>query len=469
MKIVIAGGGTAGFITALILKKRLDVDITMIVPSDIGIIGVGEGSTEHFDTFRQFMGWSIEDVIRKTGATIKAGIMFKNWTSNDYLHSILEDKAYTVGLNMPYYEHIMANRLHPKELTFPCLWENKIENLVDVNQQPLPCSGLRQYHFNTFKLNDFLREEALSLGIEIIDDKISVISGCDKSTRNMHGIKYLKGKKDYYGDLYIDCTGFKRLLIGKLGSEWESFQKFLEMNEAIAFQTPEEDEYNLWTLSERTNNGWIWKIPVQDRYGNGYVYRDLDVDDAVKEIEEKLGHTITVAKHIKFDTGKVSKCWKNNCIAVGLSASFLEPLEASSIGSTIQQAFMLMHRLPHYDDKTISDYNKNVDKMIYNIRDFIALHYTGIPFPDSLSELLEVYNTRLLDSLDFDGQYNMFGAENFNLVAYAMGFVKSDVLKDEKFLLEDLSYRYDGTIKHWSHKKYISMLKKYDHIELVNK
>ena len=118
MKIVVAGGGTAGFITALILKKRLNVDITMIVPSDVGIIGVGEGSTEHFDTFRQFMGWSIEDIIRKTGATIKAGIMFKNWTSNDYLHSILEDKAYTVGLNMPYYEHIMANRLHPKELTF---------------------------------------------------------------------------------------------------------------------------------------------------------------------------------------------------------------------------------------------------------------------------------------------------------------------------------------------------------------
>ena len=241
------------------------------------------------------------------------------------------------------------------------------------------------------------------------------------------------------------------------------------MNEAIAFQTPEEDEYNLWTLSERTNNGWIWKIPVQDRCGNGYVYRDLEIDDAVKEIEERLGHTINIAKHIKFDTGKVSKCWKNNCIAIGLSASFLEPLEASSIGSTIQQAFMLMHRLPHYDDKTISDYNKNVDKMIYNIRDFIALHYTGIPFPDSLSELLEVYNTRLLDSLDFDGQYNMFGAENFNLVAYAMGLVKPDVLKDEKYLLGDLSYRYDGSIKQWSHKEYISMLKEYDHIELVNR
>ena len=168
--------------------------------------------------------------------------------------------------------------------------------------------------------------------------------------------------KKYQSDFYIDCTGFKKLLISKLGAKWVSYKKYLPMNEAIAFATKDTKEYPPYTLANAMKAGWMWRIPTQGRWGNGYVFNNkyINAKEAQKECEKYLGHSIKVAKNIKFEAGVLDKVWIGNCVAIGLSSSFIEPLEASSIGISIQQSFLLMHLITNYYKNDIDLYNKKI-------------------------------------------------------------------------------------------------------------
>ena len=195
---------------------------------------------------------------------------------------------------------------------------------------------------------------------------------------NSKGIDYITSKnKKYVADFFIDCTGFKRLLISKLGAKWKSYKKYLKVNSAITFQTKEEENYNCWTLAKAMKFGWRFKIPVQGRSGNGYIFSDkyTTPEKAKLEIEKEVGCKIEVGKHIKFDPGRLDKVWIKNCVAIGLSANFVEPLEATSIGTSIQQAFLLMHNFPNPSISVRKQYNDQVKSIMENIIDFIYLHY----------------------------------------------------------------------------------------------
>ena len=444
-KLAVVGGGTAGYVTALILKTRFpDMQIDVVYSKNIGIVGVGEGSTEHWKEFMQFVGIDLYTLIRETDATFKAGIMFKDWTDADYLHSVQTPIDDRLGQYRYIYGRQIGLGLPSTSMSSERTWKNTVgvNILNEKNSSPV-----NQYHFNTHKLNAFLSKIAVERGITLIEDEIKDL------VINEHGnITTLRGEKqDYNYDFFIDSTGFRRVLISRLGAKWVSYGKYLKMKAAIAFPTEDTDNYNMWTLARAMDYGWMFRIPVWGRGGNGYIYDSdyITQDQAKAEAEAYLGHEIEIGKEFKFDPGALEKVWINNCVAVGLSANFVEPLEATSIGSSIQQAFLLMHRLTNYDQKVIDSYNNAVNDIMANIRDFVALHYVvkknssnfwkdiqQLELPGDLKDKLKFWKNRLPILEDFTGsKYSLFYDANFILVMHGLGLFNTDAIKQEYEML----------------------------------
>lgn len=437
--IAVLGSGTAGLITAIILKKRLSIGVDVIHSENIGIVGVGEGSTEHFKDFMQFAGINQYDIIRECNATYKSGIMFQGWGKKDYLHSVNEpfDEKFA-QYSFVYAKQIAENSNY---VNYKMYWKNEFNRWFLGKENEFPSN---QFHFDTYKLNDFLIKFAKKLGIKFYNDQIQ-----DVRLNDQGQIKKILGKKDSYSaDFYIDATGFSRVLMNKLGAKWNSYSKYLKMNSAITFQTEDEENYNYWTLAKAMDYGWMFKIPVWGRHGNGYIFSDefTNYEKAKLEVEKYLGKSINVGKTFKFDPGTLEDVWIKNCVAVGLSASFVEPLEATSIGTTIQQAFLLMHRLTNYDQHVIKKYNSEFQTIMNNIRDFICLHYITdkdnnnfwneikkIEKPDSLNENLNIWKHRLPIKEDFSNcsNYRLFDADNFILVMHGLGLIDKKSIEEE--------------------------------------
>lgn len=446
--ITIVGGGTAGLISALILQKRSNTDITLIYSSNVGIIGVGEGSTEHFNQFMNFVGIQPDDIVKECDATFKIGLLFDGWTkdSSSYLHAIIPGYDLSVGQYPAFYAREIAN---DSKYFYPTsILDNLIPklNICDINNVP----PTYQYHFDTFKLNEFLKKVARNNGITIIDDDI-----LDITLDSYGNVDTLIGKNSTYkSDFYLDATGFKRLIMNKLNVKWISFNKYLTMNSAITFLTPDEPNYNYWSSAKAMDAGWLFKIPVWGRHGNGYVYDSnfITIDKAKLEVEKVVGHEVDVGRQFTFDAGMLENIWEKNCVAVGLSGCFFEPLEASSIGLTIQQTFLLMHKLNNYNSSVIQDYNVSMKNIIENIRDFIVLHYLGkrddtefwqsmlkLELPDSLSNNLEKWKTKLPIDEDFRkiSSYSMFGSKNYTLIMAGLNLFDKQAIKEEYEFLSD--------------------------------
>lgn len=468
-KITIVGGGTAGFTTALILKTRFPkFEIKVIRSKNIGIIGVGEGTTEHWHHFMQMVGINAKELVQRADATLKYGVMFEGWTDQPYMHSVPDQiNELKIGQYPAGYGYMIANEYSIKDFNLKNAWDKQVVN----SEQPY------QYHFNTHKLNDFLEEVSISRGISIIDDEIETVN------IENNNIVELVGNQIYTSDIFIDCTGFKKLLISKLGAKWQSYSKWLSMNEAIAFPTEDTDEYNPYTLAKALSAGWMWRIPVWGRWGNGYVFNSkyITVEEAKKEVEKELGVEVNIAKHIKFDPGCLDQSWIGNCIAIGLSSNFVEPLEATSIGSTINQVFLLMHYLPNYNKHSIDLYNKNVNLILENIRDFVIIHYLSnkndsnfwkdlkkTELPLSLKNKLERWKTNLPIRDDVvTTPYVLFHEQNWINVLYGIDWFDECVKDEYNILNEDyklyienkvkdfVSYKFLGT----SHKQFLKSVR----------
>jgi hypothetical protein len=480
VKILICGSGTAGLITAITLKKRLNVDVSVVSSKEIGIVGVGEGSTEHFKEFCASAGIKFNDLIKECDATYKAGIMFEGWGDKTYFHNVGGVYSSRSGqYNFGYGKQIVEN----KSLTAQYVWDSLIDVWHLSNPDSVP---FNQFHFNTFKLNEFLTKKAKDLGVTFFEDEIQ-----DVKQDSFGNISEVVGKnKSYVYDFYVDSTGFRRVLHTKLGAKWESFSKHLTMNSAIAFRTPDTDKYNLWTLAKAMSSGWLFRIPTWGSHGNGYIYNNnfITKEEAIKEVEALYGFEISVGREFTFDPGKVDKAWIKNCVAVGLSGSFFEPLEATSIGTSIQQAFLLMHLLPGYTEKSIDSYNKSFDSICYNIRDFIFLHYMGgrndtdfwksisdLEVPDSLYNNLEKWKDRLPIQEDFvnESGYIMFISQNFILVLEGLGLINYEKIKNNHEMFSTLEVTdfinaefkkqadYENSTKFIPHKEYLSIIRNY--------
>jgi tryptophan halogenase len=480
MKVLVVGGGTAGLVAATIIKSKLDVEVDIVRSSDIGIVGVGEGSTEQFKDYLEMINVDLYDFIAATDSTLKLGIVFNNWNKDrSFMHTVGEEWSKCAGQYPYIYGHQIAYGSHV--LHDGNTWNGAVNRWFLNRKEEWPAN---QFHFNTFKLNEYLTKVAEFFGIKIFEDEIKEV--VIKDSGEIHKVK--GEKRDYNYDFYVDATGFKRVLMTPLGAKWRSFSEYMKMNSAITFQLPNDvDNFPMYTMAQGMDAGWMFSLPTWDHFGNGYIYDKnyINEDEAKAEVEKLLGHEIKVGKKFSFDPGCLEEGWIKNCMAVGLASAFVEPLEATSIGSTIQQSFLLIHRLANYNEESIKSYNKSFTSMMDNIRDFITLHYitnrrdtpfwrdvAEMPLPESLAENLKKWKHRLPISEDFFGEteYIMFKDSNFivlmeGLDLFDVPSIRKEFLTQTKEVRDDASrsvenrQRFLETVSFMKHKDFIYLIR----------
>ncbi|WP_457933848.1 tryptophan 7-halogenase [Pseudoalteromonas sp. SCSIO 43210] len=385
--VVIAGGGTAGWITAALLNKVLGkvINITLIESSSIGTVGVGEATIPPIIQLNNALGINEKEFINETNATIKLGIEFENWKkpTHSYMHAFGP-----IGKDFPFcdfYNFWLKGRITGCEddlwdfsLNYQAAKQHKFAPLNTIPNTQLP--GLSYaYHFDATLYAEYLKKLAISRGVKHIDAKISEVTQC-LATGNVETL-ILDDNKQINGDLFIDCTGLRALLIEKtLNTGFVDWSHYLPCDSAIAVQTKSNDELKPYTQSIAHSAGWQWQIPLQSRIGNGLVYcsRYLSDEDAKALLLNNLpADPITEPRFIKFKTGRRVKQWHKNVIAVGLSNGFLEPLESTSIHLIQSAVTRLIKLFPHHgiSDALASEFNKQSVTEIEHMRDFIILHY----------------------------------------------------------------------------------------------
>lgn len=375
--VVIVGGGTAGWLTALYIQKVFPKSyIKVIASSEIGILGAGEGTTADFTGFLKFLDVPISGVIQYAHGTIKIGNMFNNWNGDgkSYFHPFL-DTPYMDDVNAYYNEIYNGNNLNDVQLSSIAAFQHKVLYKKDTLEK-IGSDGL---HFDAALLAKYLEKISIERGIILVDAKMTnVITDHNGFITKI----LLDGLDDIETDFVFDCTGFKRLIIGNFyGSKWQSYNDSLPVNRAMPFFISNEGE-KLPPYSQSTSmkNGWMWKNPVQGRYGCGYVFdSNFATDEEIKaEAEEYLGQEITVPKMFSFNAGCFNDIWINNCVAVGLSGGFIEPLEATSIWVATQTLKTLKIKeagIFQRDQQAISQFNSIIRNMNAEIVSFIHFHY----------------------------------------------------------------------------------------------
>jgi tryptophan halogenase len=446
-KIVILGGGTAGWITALYMNKLLpNCDITVVADSKTGIIGVGEATTPQILGFLEFVGINLADAMVESNATIKSGISFENWRGDGekYFHGFNE-KIFDIDLYVPNIynnalEQYINQCIKEKKSLNEYLYQTKLsyKNKIDLGQTATAL------HFDTKLFGNFLKRHARLRGVNFIDG-LYVDANLD-ADGNITKLILESGEVD--GDFFFDCSGFSRLLIGKLfGTKWKSYKKHLPMKAAIPYWTDQDEQIQPYTTATAMKYGWNWKIPLTHRNGCGYVFDSdyISPEEAQKEVEEWLGHPITVNKVIKFDAGNFEKSWVNNCIAVGIASTFIEPLESTSIFLTIMSLQTLKHFLNEMyipSKRGIDQYNEIINNGNNHIMQFVYLHYmtdrNDTPFWRDFKEKNEIpegFVENLWDPLtsgtlrDYD-VYNKKCSATFHHIGYlqvgnGLGLIKS--------------------------------------------
>ena len=437
-KISIIGSGTAGLVSALLLRKAFPkIDITIVSSSKIGIIGVGEGSTEHWKVFMDACDIPIVELLNETKATHKNGIRFENWTNHtpDYFHSVTTTSTSSIFNFYTLYNELIRQQ---KTLSENLIFRGVIENKVRANS---PHTSVNQYHFDTFKLNEYLTFLCKNRNIVFIDSEVKNVN-LNTENGNIKSID-ISNQTTLESDFWIDASGLSRILISKLkDNNWNSFKEYLQMDSAIAFPTESDPSGQIrpYTRARAMKNGWVWEIPTQERRGNGYVFssRHCTEDQAVQEVSELLGIQVEPARVIRFDPGALKEMWIKNCVAVGLSAAFVEPIEATSIGGTIQQIRCLIEYLCAYTEnskKMQIEYNKKMSIMMENILSVISLHYMSdrrdsqmwidqsmMKKPDYLINLLELWTERppFFNDISYSN-YEMFLVPHFYHIGQGQG------------------------------------------------
>lgn len=379
--VVIAGGGTAGWMTAAAFTKLLgnDIKVTLIESDDIGTVGVGEATIPPIKNFHKLLGINEQEVMKATHATFKLGINFENWgeIAEQYIHSFgVTGKECWAGEFHHFWLH-GRSRGHQEEFGEYCFELQAAKQNKFALSKDTPINYA--YHFDATLYAQYLRKFSEKLGVNRIEGKISQVDKCP-DTGNISTIT-LASEQEIAADFFIDCTGFRGLLIEQsLHTGYEDWSHWLPCDSAIAVQTKSISKPRPYTRSIAHDAGWQWQIPLQHRVGNGLVFcsKYLTDDDAKTLLLNNIaGETITEPRVIKFKTGRRRKGWHKNCVAIGLSSGFIEPLESTSI-HLIMTAIVRLLRLFPYNGVTtsaVNEYNSKLDSELNAVRDFIILHY----------------------------------------------------------------------------------------------
>jgi tryptophan halogenase len=418
MKVVIVGGGTAGWITAAALSKLMDrvVRIQLIESDDIGTVGVGEATIPQIRRLNAILGLDEMEFVRETKGTFKLGIEFNNWgrKGDSYIHTF-GDVGTNLG-NLLFHQYWLRSvtagknaSLWDYSLHYKAAYDHKFGLMDRVGNTPM--TGLAfAFHFDAGLYALYLRKYAEARGVQRTEGKITD-STLDAETGFIKSVT-LESGEEIEGDLFVDCSGFRGLLIGQqLGVKYDDWSKWLPCNRAVAVPSKRTEPLLPYTKATAHDAGWQWRIPLQHRTGNGHVFCDeyISEDEATETLLNNLdAETVAEPRPLRFTTGRRKEFWHKNCVAIGLSSGFMEPLESTSIHLIQSNVSRLIEMFPDksFRQQNIDEYNRQVGKEFDLIRDFLVLHYKqtardDTPFwqycrnmdvPDSLKEKMALFS-----------------------------------------------------------------------------
>ena len=446
-KIVIVGGGTAGWMAAAPLAQRLGpgCEISLVESPEIGTIGVGEATLPTIRFYNRSLGLDEADFMNKTQASYKLGIEFKDWghLGNRFFHGF-GDFGPPVNGGAP---HMYWLRLARAFDAMPALENWSMASVMARALKFAPPNAAQPgvtdaysygYHFDAGLYAAYLRDYAIQRGARRIE---GTVTGVDRhpETGFITAIR-LRDGRTVEGDLFIDCSGFRGLLIeGALAAGYEDWSEHLPCNSALAVPCENAPALTPYTRSTAKGAGWIWRIPLQHRTGNGHVYSDAFTsdDEARRDLLDSLdGAALDEPRQLRFVTGRRKKSWVKNCVALGLAAGFVEPLESTSIHLIETAVGKLLELWPDRDfrPELADEFNRVMGARYESVRDFIVLHYkltkrddsafwrhcAAMPIPDSLAHQIALFReTGRVTILDRDG----FAEPSFVAMLLGLGVV----------------------------------------------
>lgn len=386
-KIAIVGGGTAGWMTAAVLSKVFapKLSITVIESEEIGIVGVGEATIPQIRHINSFLGLDESDLLRNVQGTFKLGIQFNGWRrpGDSYIHAF-GDIGMLIGLT-PFHHYWLrahaageAGSIWDYSLNAQAAAAGRFDRLERVGTSRL--GGVKYaFHFDAALYARYLRRQAESRGTVRMEGKI-VAADQDPVTGIIRGVR-LESGVTHEADFFIDCSGFRGLLIEQtLRAGYEDWTRWLPCDRAVAVACRHGEQLRPYTQATARRAGWQWRIPLQQRVGNGHVYSSAHVgdDEAARVLIENLeGEPIAEPKFLRFTTGMRKRHWVKNCVAIGLASGFMEPLESTSIHLIQSSIARLLSMFPdrNFDPALIDEFNRQTRFEFESIRDFLILHY----------------------------------------------------------------------------------------------
>ncbi len=384
-KVVILGGGTAGWISAALLKKVVgqNLEVELIESDAIGTVGVGEATIPPIRLLNNVLGINEAEFLKETKASIKLAIKFENWRvpGESYFHTFgapgksmafcqfhhFWQRAKTLGHKLDLWDY---------DLNYLCAIEGKF---AQINSKDPILELPYAYHFDAGLYARFLRKFSEKMGVKRSEGMVERVIQDDNSGYITELV--LADGRRIGGDLFIDCSGFRALLIQQaMGAGFDDWSHYLPCDRAVAIPSERHEHTLPYTRSIAHKAGWQWRIPLQHRNGNGLVYSSAHCsdDEALSTLMENLDtRAIGEPNLIRFKTGRRRKQWVRNVVSVGLASGFLEPLESTSI-HLIQSAIVrLIHLFPHQgiNASGVNEYNQQSRLEFEQIRDFLILHY----------------------------------------------------------------------------------------------
>jgi hypothetical protein len=390
LNIVILGGGTAGWMTANLMAekwKKYNISITLIASTSIGVIGVGEGSTPQLKTFFDKIGVTEKQWMPKCNATYKNGILFKDWSTRPGFESYFHPFTSLIDAHTaPAF--VYNTQYRRKGFDVDCLPDRFFLSAQLAKQQKSPVGEFNfpfdigyGYHFDAVLLGNFLGTVAIEKGVEHISAQVTAVNLNDDG--DIQSLSLDDGCV-IEGDLFVDCSGFSSVLLQKsLQVPFISFKDNLFNDRAVTISVPRKSQetVNSQTISTAMKCGWAWDIPLTNRTGNGYVYSSeyCSAEQAELELREKLslvGENVEV-RHLKMKVGRVEKHWHKNCVAIGLSQGFIEPLEATALYFVQESIEGFIDSFTEGDFTCLyqSNFNEKMNNRFDGIRDYIVAHY----------------------------------------------------------------------------------------------